>query len=101
MKVYKVIILSIVVVVLISVAVVASKQEASGVENRSFDHSVCQYPNRSTNPPEGCDNSDPCNPQDAAKGGSGACVSVPATTTTITPPAEQPAPVAPVKGCSE
>jgi hypothetical protein len=33
----------------------------------------CQYPSRTTNPPGGCDNSDPCDPQDAAHGGSGAC----------------------------
>lgn len=38
-----------------------------------FDHSQCQYPMRSTNPANGCDNSTPCDPQDAAKGGSGAC----------------------------
>jgi hypothetical protein len=25
----------------------------------SFDHSNCQYPERATNPPNGCDNSDP------------------------------------------
>lgn len=34
---------------------------------------TCQYPARSTNPPGGCDNSDPCDPLDAAKGGSGEC----------------------------
>lgn len=39
----------------------------------SFDHSQCQYPTRSTNPPNGCDNSDPCDPSNAAKGGSGDC----------------------------
>ena len=38
-----------------------------------FDHSVCQYPDRTTNPPRGCDNTDPC---DAAttKGGTGDCL---------------------------
>lgn len=33
----------------------------------------CQYPLRTTNPEGGCDNSDPCDPQSAAKGGSGEC----------------------------
>ena len=33
-----------------------------------FDHSQCQYPDRTTNPPDGCDNSDPANPYCAVKG---------------------------------
>lgn len=37
-----------------------------------FDHSNCQYPDRTTNPPNGCDNSDPCDPANV-KGGSGEC----------------------------
>lgn len=41
-----------------------------------FDHSQCQYPDRTTNPPNGCDNSDPCDPQSAVKGGSGECSDV-------------------------
>lgn len=41
--------------------------------HQQFDHSQCQYPLRSTNPPDGCDNSDPCDPADAVKGGSGEC----------------------------
>lgn len=28
-----------------------------------FDHSNCQYPNRLSNPPDGCDNSDPARPE--------------------------------------
>lgn len=28
-----------------------------------FDHSNCQYPNRESNPPQGCDNSDPAIPE--------------------------------------
>lgn len=28
-----------------------------------FDHSNCQYPTRSSNPPNGCDNSDPAVPE--------------------------------------
>jgi hypothetical protein len=34
----------------------------------AFDHSQCQYPERTTNPPDGCDNSDPANPYCAVKG---------------------------------
>ena len=37
-------------------------------------NSECQYPLRSTNPPGGCDNFDPCDPMNAAKGGSGECL---------------------------
>ena len=29
----------------------------------TFDHSNCQYPDRWTNPPNGCDNSDPAVPE--------------------------------------
>ncbi len=39
-----------------------------------FDHSECQYPDRTTNPHDGCDNSDPCDTQSAVKGGSGECL---------------------------
>lgn len=38
-----------------------------------FDHSRCQYPDRTTNPANGCDNSDPCDPAQV-KGGSGDCL---------------------------
>lgn len=33
-----------------------------------FDHSQCQYPNRQSNPVDGCDNTDPADPL-KAKGG--------------------------------
>lgn len=39
----------------------------------TFDHSQCQYPDRTTNPDIGCDNSDPCDPAQT-KGGSGDCL---------------------------
>lgn len=51
-------------------------QPASASQTAVFDHSQCQYPHRTTNPVDGCDNSDPCDPQDAAKGGSGECKAV-------------------------
>lgn len=38
---------------------------------------ACQYPERSTNTATVCDNSDPCDPADAAKGGSGTCKQLP------------------------
>lgn len=31
--------------------------------NQKFDHNGCQYPERETNPPNGCDNSDPACPE--------------------------------------
>lgn len=36
---------------------------AAPVEPKPFDHSNCQYPNRASNPPDGCDNSDPARPE--------------------------------------
>lgn len=59
-----------------------------------FDHSHCQYPERTTNPPNGCDNTDPCDPANAAKGGSGDCsdkpqeVPVSHNTPILAPPVE-------------
>lgn len=52
-----------------------------------FDHSQCQYPDRTTNPVDGCDNSDPCDPANV-KGGSGDCAPTPVQepTQTITTP---------------
>lgn len=51
---------------------------------KPFDHSQCQYPDRTTNPPNGCDNSDPADPYCAAKGLPEDCraVTAPATQTT-------------------
>lgn len=36
---------------------------SSQVQGTTFDHSGCQYPFRATNPPDGCDNSDPACPE--------------------------------------
>lgn len=47
-------------------------QPANAVQAAKFDHSQCQYPDRTTNPPNGCDNIDPCDPANV-KGGSGEC----------------------------
>ena len=54
------------------IAFMVASVEAN-VQEIKFDHSQCQYPLRTTNPANGCDNSDPCDPQDAVKGGSGEC----------------------------
>lgn len=35
---------------------------------KTFNHNKCMYPVRTTNPPNGCDNSDPANPYCAVKG---------------------------------
>lgn len=35
----------------------------SGAISQSFDHSECQYPERLSNPVDGCDNSDPARPE--------------------------------------
>lgn len=51
----------------------AQPQPASAAE--PFDHSNCQYPDRTTNPADGCDNSDPCDPAQT-KGGSGDCLPI-------------------------
>lgn len=38
-------------------------QPASASQGVSFDHSNCQYPERWSNPADGCDNSDPAVPE--------------------------------------
>lgn len=53
-------------------------------DNRPFDHSDCQYPDRTTNPPDGCDNSDPCDPA-TVKGGSGECTTPEAPPSPVIP----------------
>ena len=56
-------------------------ETAGRCADKPFDHSNCQYPDRTTNPPYGCDNSDPCDPANT-KGGSGDCTE---PTPTVTP----------------
>lgn len=64
---------------------------APAAQAQSFDHSNCQYPDRTTNPPNGCDNSDPCDPANV-KGGSGDCVAVPEDKAPVSSPSLEPAP---------
>lgn len=46
----------------------ARTQPTSASESAPFDHSNCQYPTRWSNPPDGCDNSDPAVPECVGKG---------------------------------
>jgi hypothetical protein len=65
-------------------------QPASAAQDAPFDHSLCQYPERTTNLPDGCDNSDPCDPASAAKGGSGDCSPAAVEPVTTTPATTKP-----------
>lgn len=56
-------------------------------DKQPFDHSLCQYPARTTNPPDGCDNTDPCDPANT-KGGSGDCSDAAPAPAVIAAPAE-------------
>ena len=71
-------------------------QPANASQATVLDHSQCQYPDRTTNSAGGCDNSDPCDPQDAVKGGSGECKAVYSPPTVQSPQAST-TPDAPVK----
>lgn len=60
-----------------------------------FDHSNCQYPQRLSNPVDGCDNSDPAMPQ-CMKGGTETC-DIPVDTTPYVPTSPAPTATPPVK----
>ncbi len=67
--------MKLVIVAILSVVVAVGMPSPVGSANDvtdPFDHSTCQYPDRTTNPPNGCDNSDPCDPSNV-KDGSGEC----------------------------
>lgn len=55
----------------------AGYERAKAIE-QPFDHSNCQYPDRWSNPPNGCDNSDPAVPECikafSTKAGEDACI---------------------------
>jgi hypothetical protein len=60
-----------------SLYVVPAMQRANANDgSEPFDHTACQYPTRTTNPADGCDNSDPCDPLNVY-GGSGECKTYP------------------------
>jgi hypothetical protein len=52
--------------------VIGQSNPLPSVQAQSFDHSQCQYPDRTSNPVDGCDNTDPCDPANV-KGGDGSC----------------------------
>jgi len=43
--------------------ITASNQKTASAQVAPFDHSDCQYPDRWSNPADGCDNSDPAVPE--------------------------------------
>jgi hypothetical protein len=49
--------------VILFLAVIKSASAQEQPAPAVFDHSACQYPDRETNPPNGCDNSDPACPE--------------------------------------
>ena len=68
-----------------------------------FDHSQCQYPNRETNPPDGCDNSDPARPECMKFGTEDCNIPVQDEPTPVSTPIVAPAPSDEVKipSCKE
>lgn len=79
MKTFKLILAALsisIAIVGVATALPAETRTQPASASPAFDHSQCQYPDRTTNPPNGCDNSDPCDPASAAKGGSGECAPV-------------------------
>lgn len=76
-------------------------QPASASQTSSFDHSNCQYPDRWSNPADGCDNSDPAVPECikafSTKEGEDACIAAfvaqnqPQPVQPVTTPAAEPA----------
>lgn len=60
-------------VILLCVFVLIATRSISLSGSEPLNQEFCQYPHRTTNSEGGCDNSDPCDPQSAVKGGSGEC----------------------------
>ncbi len=50
-------------ILIVGVAVALPPQARTQPASAAFDHSNCQYPDRWTNPADGCDNSDPAVPE--------------------------------------
>ena len=64
-------------IVILSVAIsliLFSMFRVGALEPLPFDHTLCQYPLRSTNPIDGCDNSDPAIPECQIKARDDSCV---------------------------
>lgn len=66
------IVLAIAAAIIIAIWLDQSSHTTYAAAAEPFDHSDCQYPNRLSNPPDGCDNSDPARPE-CMKGGTEDC----------------------------
>lgn len=68
------------VVLAIGIVVFMPAEQRTQTAQAAFDHSGCQYPDRWTNPADGCDNSDPAVPEcikaSSTKEGEDACIAV-------------------------
>lgn len=53
--------------------VIFKDQPPAAFAQPAYDHSNCQYPLRFSNPPDGCDNSDPARPECVVKYGTEDC----------------------------
>lgn len=56
-------VLATILIVGVSVAMPVQTRPQPASASQSFDHSNCQYPERWSNPADGCDNSDPAVPE--------------------------------------
>lgn len=54
---------TILIVVLIALALYFLYVPPKAIAAEPFDHSTCQYPNRLSNPVDGCNNTDPARPE--------------------------------------
>lgn len=61
--VIKALIVSVLMVGVVSMLPAETKSNTTNAQQPAFDHSKCQYPDRWTNPVNGCDNSDPAVPE--------------------------------------
>lgn len=62
---------------LIVLFLLAVKNNTAGNESIQYnEQNNCQYSYRANNPEGGCNNIDPCDPQNAVKGGTGDCSTI-------------------------
>ncbi len=65
-------------ILIVGVAVALPPQARTQPASAAFDHTNCQYPDRWSNPADGCDNSDPAVPECiksfSTKAGEDACI---------------------------
>lgn len=88
-----------IVIVGISAAMPVQMRPQPASATQTFDHSNCQYPDRWTNPADGCDNSDPAVPECikafSTEQGEKDCIAYYAAQHPTTPIVEQPKPAQP------